>query len=432
MALCTDLHALAIEPAGGGQFAFLLQVTCVDGSSYVVKRTHDELYVFQCKLLDLNPVEAGKTGEQRIIPRLPGKKATLLRKSITQQRTIAEKRLPLIQRWATNLAKLPEALRLSEHFVSFFASTAQAHSETSLVVSTTSAHGVPAEEIARVGFLTKQGGSHKSWKRRHCLLRISGKLSYFLDDEARVATKDIDLSSVLQVLPGTEEHPPNGWPEGVDPACGFCVEVPRRTFYFHSTTALDARAWMQCVREVSRSMTEDGEEGSLASATAHALCSGHLTKQGGSHKSWKERYCVLSVSGQLSWSADKHGSSVLGSFNAADIEGIRPGDVARPPYDWPPSAEVDFAFAVETPARNYFFFARSEVERAKWMTALSQAARSGVERRQTMALERRQSRRRAQPTDTTLAEEAEEAEVADLDVDIDDIETGEDGSALPA
>jgi hypothetical protein len=64
------------------------QVWWSDGQESTAIRSHNELFQFQCKLLDLFPDEA--SGPNRVIPYLPGKKMIAL----SSAKQIAEERLP--------------------------------------------------------------------------------------------------------------------------------------------------------------------------------------------------------------------------------------------------------------------------------------------------------------------------------------------------
>ena len=54
-------------------YVFVIEVTWTDGQKLRVRRNHNQLFRFQCRLLDAFPREAGQENrDDRIIPFLPG------------------------------------------------------------------------------------------------------------------------------------------------------------------------------------------------------------------------------------------------------------------------------------------------------------------------------------------------------------------------
>ncbi|XP_011270367.1 hypothetical protein, variant [Capsaspora owczarzaki ATCC 30864] len=96
-----------------GAQAFVIDVATSLGGQHSVKRTYDEFFDFQCALLDHFPVEAGTTGQKRVIPYLPGKKVFMT------ARVLLERQKELNE-YVQELSLLPEELRSWEKFQDFF------------------------------------------------------------------------------------------------------------------------------------------------------------------------------------------------------------------------------------------------------------------------------------------------------------------------
>lgn len=96
---------------------FHIQCTWTDGSCTTVRRSHGELFDFQCTLLDRFPIAAGANGQARIIPFLPGKRI-FARDTLA----LAEKRRSSVDTYVSQLVALPpdisecpQVLRFFEH-----------------------------------------------------------------------------------------------------------------------------------------------------------------------------------------------------------------------------------------------------------------------------------------------------------------------------
>eukprot|EP01098_Paradermamoeba_levis_P004394 TRINITY_DN1891_c0_g4_i1.p1 TRINITY_DN1891_c0_g4~~TRINITY_DN1891_c0_g4_i1.p1 ORF type:complete len:452 (+),score=145.94 TRINITY_DN1891_c0_g4_i1:74-1429(+) len=85
---------------------------------------------------------------------------------------------------------------------------------------------------------------------------------------------------------------------------------------------------------------------------------GFLTKEGGSVKNWKKRWCVLK-NGALNYSK-KQGSSSLGSIALNEIREVKPVEYKGKKH----------CFMIDTPERVYYMFADTEGERTSWMDSI--------------------------------------------------------------
>jgi hypothetical protein len=71
----SDMSCLDFElrTAPRKTYVFVIEVTWTDGQKLRIRRNHDQLFRFQCQLLDAFPREAGQENrDNRIIPFLPG------------------------------------------------------------------------------------------------------------------------------------------------------------------------------------------------------------------------------------------------------------------------------------------------------------------------------------------------------------------------
>jgi len=165
-----DVHTLAVEQIRSGGHLYLFQAHWSDGAVTSARHTFDVLYAAHCTLLDLYPAEAGKLDEERVIPPFPGRKIVKgLTKAAraTSAHTVAQKRLREIAVYMTGLVKLP-TIASAREFVTLFDSQAALSSRSAAT------HGRDELSVQLVGFLVKQGGAKRNWKRRHCLLDTHG------------------------------------------------------------------------------------------------------------------------------------------------------------------------------------------------------------------------------------------------------------------
>lgn len=101
-------------------YGFKFTVVWSDGATETCLRSHNDLFDFQCKLLDLFPDQAkidAKTGTRQI-PYLPGKK--LLVSGFKNAKGVAESRLPGVLDYLAKLVRLPVEISRCSHVTEFF------------------------------------------------------------------------------------------------------------------------------------------------------------------------------------------------------------------------------------------------------------------------------------------------------------------------
>lgn len=146
-------------------------------------------------------------------------------------------------------------------------------------------------------------------------------------------------------------------------------------------------------------------------AIPNVTMQGLLTKQGGSAKSWKQRFCIISQDGRLSYYTDKGMSNLKGELLIEDVVALHPG-THEPPYGWPEGVSADMGFAVQLPLRTYYFHAHSAALADSWRNTVAEAWRVARQRRETVRRNTMASR-----PDHGETEEGIEASTAELTVE---------------
>lgn len=141
--------------------------------------------------------------------------------------------------------------------------------------------------VFKEGFLTKQGGRVKNWKVRYFKL-VPGRLLYYVDGEAadKASTGGGDsgrLGSLL--LPGAslavfsnDVFPGHAYAFGVTP-----IDQDRQ-YIMSADNEAHRASWLATLQSHVRTRLK---------MVASSLREGFLTKQGGSIKTWKKRWVVL-------------------------------------------------------------------------------------------------------------------------------------------
>lgn len=96
------------------------------------------------------------------------------------------------------------------------------------------------------GFLTKQGGSYKSWKRRWFRIHES-KLSYYhnVGDQKPIKTIDLIGAQVsLSKKSGNRQFM-------------FEIKTPKRTYYLNASSDDDRTDWIKCLNRVINHYTKN-------------------------------------------------------------------------------------------------------------------------------------------------------------------------------
>ncbi|ELP92715.1 hypothetical protein EIN_371170 [Entamoeba invadens IP1] len=96
----------------------------------------------------------------------------------------------------------------------------------------------------RAGWLVKQGGSWKSWKKRWCVLTPTGMIFYFKDKKDVNSLGCVDVNSASEVLVEDEKKK----------NC-FGIVTPNRTFFMAAESSEERDNWIQSVSRFLKTKT---------------------------------------------------------------------------------------------------------------------------------------------------------------------------------
>eukprot|EP01103_Thecamoeba_quadrilineata_P000657 TRINITY_DN10569_c0_g1_i1.p1 TRINITY_DN10569_c0_g1~~TRINITY_DN10569_c0_g1_i1.p1 ORF type:complete len:460 (+),score=82.51 TRINITY_DN10569_c0_g1_i1:87-1466(+) len=187
----------------------------------------------------------------------------------------------------------------------------------------------------KTGYLSKQGNSYKSWKRRYFILSTT-ELAYYKQPSDSTPLGKLDLSFSNVVMGGDRNH------------FGFKINTPGRTFFFQAESAQEAQEWMQAILTVSSNESLEG----------------YLLKQGNDVlKGWNKRWFFLKKD-YLSYYKSKEDSSPLGILHLYDSV-VKPSTIV----------DKKFCFEVSTANRTYYMIAETQEEMDKWILSINNSIR---------------------------------------------------------
>lgn len=225
-------------------------------------------------------------------------------------------------------------------------------------------------QILKQGFMSKQGNSYKSWKRRYFVL-VEDNLSYYKSpgDATPLGVIQLMLSNVVD----TQGEKSNT----------FKLVTPSRTYYFEADSSPEVSSWVEAIKGAcaklaagTQSQTTPGvgtssmrsggsmiRSGTLPTQTAaFQEISGYLKKQGNSiRKDWKRRWFVLKPE-SLHYYKNKDDPRPVGCIHllACSVK---------------TAAQVGgrHCFEIATPNRSYYAIAENAEEMNKWMQNIRNA-----------------------------------------------------------
>ncbi|XP_004347791.2 hypothetical protein CAOG_03966 [Capsaspora owczarzaki ATCC 30864] len=232
------------------------------------------------------------------------------------------------------------------------------------------------------GYLTKQGGSVKSWKRRWFVLQPAGlttpaSLQYFKTDRAALqanaeALGTISLADVAEVRKADAD------PEVAGKRFAIACVTPSRTYWLVADSESEMNDWLSILTETlaataAQSPSSLSQPAGVASILAAPIVhEGYLTKQGGSVKTWKKRWFVLRGNAILYYRT-QDAKTPLGIINLAASIGT--AEISIPGHQ--------FAFEIATRDRNYLCVASFKDELDGWLDAIRRVSdgshASGIE-----------------------------------------------------
>ncbi|EDR27381.1 hypothetical protein, conserved [Entamoeba dispar SAW760] len=158
-------------------------------------------------------------------------------------------------------------------------------------------------DSVKSGFLVKQGGSWKSWKKRWCVLTPTGMIFYFKDKKDVNSKGCVDVNSASDVLLEDEKKK----------NC-FGIVTPNRTFFMAAESKAERDSWIQAVSRfvrnknlsaMSGSSQQSSQEGIQSNSNGNStqnLGEGNTNSQSGEpHKVGVDDFEMLSLIGKGSF-----------------------------------------------------------------------------------------------------------------------------------
>ncbi|KAL9644563.1 hypothetical protein ABK040_009427 [Willaertia magna] len=202
------------------------------------------------------------------------------------------------------------------------------------------------DEVCRCVLQEKKRPDNLIWVDRFACL-VKGSLYYFVNETDRKPEGTINLAAGRLVTSAVREL-----------ACPFAFKISSlsNNFYICVNSDDEAQCWIEEMKEVSRS--QDAEYSKA----------GWLTKQGGSYKSWKERFCVLKGT-YLYYFKNPSEPEPQGKVNLKGqmIRHLSPQEA----YDEVQKSNVIKIFTAQ---RTWYFFADTMQDAVEWSIVLKKAA----------------------------------------------------------
>lgn len=207
---------------------------------------------------------------------------------------------------------------------------------------------IPGETIM-TGYMTKQGGSHKSWKRRFFIMTKT-HLFYFGQEGDTEPKGSIDLNGRVVTRADND----------IEFKHSILIETPSRKWYMYCDSEAEAERWCNKLKEIAQKTTKE-----ILSEYTQA---GWLTKRGGSVKTWKRRYCVLKGSILFYYKA-KTDAVAKGNVNLSGvyIEKLTAKDADE-------ETGKQHVFKMVTRTRTWYMYAETKEEFETWSLTLKAAA----------------------------------------------------------
>ena len=108
--------------------------------------------------------------------------------------------------------------------------------------------------IIKQGYLTKQGGFVKSWKKRFFVLTES-RMEYYTEQNGKLkGTIEFDGTTTCQLAHECKRQP------------AFQISTPERIYYLQPDNYPDCDSWIETVKGVLRKLSSTNNEGGLGQA----------------------------------------------------------------------------------------------------------------------------------------------------------------------
>jgi len=183
-------------------------------------------------------------------------------------------------------------------------------------------------KLIHEGFLYKQGGSLKNWRRRYFALTESGQLSYYKTDQLHIKQLDEEMGS-FSVKGATIEtydlgvhEDREGYIMGVLPGHGLVKsdsakdlkEVTlKRQYLLEAPGYVDRQKWIDAFLGLGAKLESHVQ---FKNFHTRSIVEGFAWKKGGIRRNWKRRYfTLLKDPPVITYVAKKGHPKLLGSFN---------------------------------------------------------------------------------------------------------------------
>ena len=170
-------------------------------------------------------------------------------------------------------------------------------------------------QVLLSGYLTKEGGGWKSWKRRFFVLSFGGILNYYEDETMRKPKGSLDCSTSFcyRMLPELGE---------------LYFEVDSEVVSTKSERKLRVLAddedsrdqWISSFQLLLLKLRSGTLITGDGAGDQETYMKGYLTKEGGNWKSWKRRYFVLKKNGIMHYYEDGSMAKLKGTLTVKDAE----------------------------------------------------------------------------------------------------------------
>jgi len=205
--------------------------------------------------------------------------------------------------------------------------------------------------VLKEGYLTKQGGTVKSWKKRWFVLRY-GHLYYYKDDIAIKPLGDIVLQSI------TVEHVPVeriGKPYCFRIATRGTLQRDGRDYFIYAESLQDCETWVAIIRQ------------SIRRKDAKWLKEGWLLKKEKTWKKWRLRWWAMDTDNLYYFKNDKD-DVPSGSLPLLGTK----VKVKEKPFPTDEEEEQDkYAFSLTHGQKSFFVAGQTAKEREEWTTLIS-------------------------------------------------------------
>lgn len=206
------------------------------------------------------------------------------------------------------------------------------------------------------GTLNKVGGSVKTWKTRYFRMYPT-QLHYYENELAALPKGSVLLPGAQLAIYSDDVYPNHPFSFGITPCNN------QRDYVFSASSASERVAWIAALKPLCQMTIKTAQT---------SIKEGYMTKQGGTIKTWKRRWFVLTTfPSQLQYFKDVQATSQSEMIDFLDLS-------ANFQLETEKGSGGEWVFAVKPMSsskgtkndRVYKFSCASESERESWLSAL--------------------------------------------------------------